>query len=350
MRRARILTKNPQFWDVISGCGVSEIPDVQANPAYYFYIKEGQYVAATEYVDGRTYYKFYKYYPATPTQEEVEASIKSLTYFWKVDEEHYENVTSWDPDKDYYTYEVKVNDIDTALTYLINQYYLKKDGESGEEEGGSRAIFREGGNLTSAKSEAELRVAVKAFILSKIPLDAIVNLNTQFGQYVPYVLLGIIVLFCLPWGWFALVSIIRTFRKSKCWTRPGIIIFGAFIQLILGIVITYGLQYALPYVGELVPQAKPYIGMFSIDLRFGCLIASFVYLGVAAMTLIYWIIRRPMKFQYNMEKRIGWHTRLPKRPREPKPVRQPIVKGAPRQPKPTRKPKYLIPRDSDEYY
>ena len=51
-----------------------------------------------------------------------------------------------------------------------------------------------------------------------------------------------------------------------------------------------------------------------------------------------------------MEKRIGWHTRLPKRPREPKPVRQPIVKGAPRQPKPTRKPKYLIPRDPDEYY
>ena len=279
----------------------SEIPDVQANPAYYFYIKEGQYVAATEYVEGTTYYKFYKYYPVTPTEEEVTSSIKSLTYFWKVDEENYVNVTSWDPDKDYYIYEVKVNDIDTALTYLINQYYLKKDGEEG---GGSRAIVREGETLTSAKSEAELREAVKAFILSKIPLDSIVALDARFGQYVPYVLLGIIILFCLPWGWFALVSLIRTFRKNKCWTRPGIIIFGAFIQLILGIVLTYGIKYAIPLIANVVPQIQPYIGMFEIDLRFGCLIASFIYLGVFAASIAYWIIAHRVKVEYRFEKQL----------------------------------------------
>ena len=285
----------------------AELPDVEANPAFYFYIKEGQYVAATQYVEGTTYYKFYKYYPATPTEEEVTTSIKSLTYFWKVDEENYVNVTYWDAEKDYYTYEVKVNDIDTALTYLINQYYLKKDGESGE--GGSRALVREGSTLTTAKSEAELREAVRAFILSKIPLEAIVNLNTQFGQYVPYVLLGIIILFCLPWGWFALISLIRTFRKRKCWTRPGIIIFGAFIQLILGIVVTYGLKYAIPMVGNLVPQAKPYLDLFSIDLRFGCLIASFVYLGVFVMSIVYWIIARRVKVEYRFEKQLQRYER-----------------------------------------
>ena len=112
----------------------------------------------------------------------------------------------------------------------------------------------------------------------------------------------------------------------------------------------YGWKYFYPILAGKIPQLAKLSNTVNLDIRTGCLIPSFVYLGVAAMTLIYWIIRRPMKFQYKMEKRIGWHTRLPKRPREPKPVRQPIVKGAPRQPKPTRKPKYLIPRDPDEYY
>lgn len=286
-----------------------DLGEVEANPAYYFHIKGGEYVAATEYVAGETYYRFYKYYPASPSEEQVSSSIKSLTYFWKIDEENYVNVTSWDAEKDYYIYQVKVNDIDTALTYLINQYYLKKDGESSEEQSESRAVVREGGSLTTAKSEAELRAAVKEFILSKIPLDMIVTLNSQFGQYVPYVLLGIIVLFCLPWGWFALISLIRTFRKKKCWTRPGIIIFGAFIQLILGIVVTYGLKYAIPMVGNVVPEAKPYLDLFSIDLRFGCLVASFVYLGVFVMSIAYWIIARRVKVEYRFDKQLDRYER-----------------------------------------
>lgn len=282
----------------------SELPQVEINPANYFIEKDGEFVEATAYVEGTDYYKYYEHYEVTPSQEEVASSIKSLTYFWKVDEENYTNVTHWDPEKDYYTYEVKVNDIDTALTYLLNQYLGGKDEQSNE--GGSRAIVRaEEVNLGTTQSEAELRDLLKKFIIEKIPLDAIVNLNSQFGQYVPYVLLGIIVLFCLPWGWFALVSLIRTFRKRKCWTRPGIIIFGAFIQLILGIFVTYGLQYAIPLIGNAFPEAKPYLDMVSIDIRFGCLIASFVYLGVFVMSIFYWIIAHRVKVEYKFDKQLA---------------------------------------------
>ena len=296
------------YMNVYEPCDDSDISDIQANPSYYYYIKGGEYVVAQEYQEGVQYYVFHRYAECTPTEEEVTLSIKSLTYFWKIDEENYENVTHWDADKDYYIYEVKVNDIDTALTYLINEYYLKSNGGSEGGEGGSRAIVR-AEETSSTKSEEELRAAVREFILNKIPLDSIVKINDQFGKYVPYVLLGIIVLFALPWGWFALISLIRTFRRRKCWTRPGIIIFWAFLQLILGLVLTYGLKYAIPLVANVVPQIKPYVGMLSIDIRFGCLIASFIYLGVLVSAIAYWIIAHGVKVEYKFDKQLAKYER-----------------------------------------
>ena len=294
------------YESIYVACEDSEIPAIMEHPEKYYYKDGDKYVVGNVYQEGVQYYKFYKYHPSTPTEGQITSSIKSKTYFWKIDEEHYENVTHWDPEKDYYSYEVKVNDIDTALTYLITQYYLGGDSSGKEsEEGGSRAIVREGEALNSTQSEAELREAIRSLILQKIPLDRIVALNDQFGKYVPYALLGVIVLFALPWGWFALISLIRTFRKNKCWTRPRVILLGAFIQLILGIVLTYGLQYALPLIASKVPQVKTVTDIVSIDIRFSCLIASFIYLGVFVMSIFYWIIARKVKVEYKFDKQLA---------------------------------------------
>ena len=251
--------------------------------------------------------------------------------------------TSYDPNATYYTVDKVVNDIDTAMAALIDSFL---NGGSG---GGKAIIRAEEAKLDSEKEVKSLSENIKDYLYGLIPTNVSERAGAV-GEKAPFVLLAIIFLFALPWLWFAIVTIIRTISNRKVWTRPMIVLFWDFPQMFFGIILTYGSKYIIPFLAERIEALQEYTNSFNFDLRTGCLIPSFVYLGVAAMTIVYWIIRRPLKVQYKLEKRIGYHTRLPKRPREPKPVREPKVKGAPRQPKPVRKPKYLIPRDPDEFY
>lgn len=282
-----------------------------------------------------------------PTQTDVEEDIakeneKDRIYYVLDENNNPILPTSYDSSVLYYTVEKVVNDLDTAMAALIDSFL---NGSSS----GGRKLLRAEEAVEASNQPKSISENIKDYLYNMIPSNVTESAGVV-GEKAPFILLALIAIFALPWVWFTLVTVLRTVRPLKCWTRPMIILFWCLPQLILGLGLTYGIKYIFPLLAERIQALNDYANSFNFDVRTGCLIPSFVYLGVAAMTLIYWIIRRPMKFQYKMEKRIGWHTRLPKRPREPKPVRQPIVKGAPRQPKPTRKPKYLIPRDPDEYY
>lgn len=239
-----------------------------------------------------------------PSQEEVEADIaledQSARQYYILDGNGDPVLpTAYDSSATYWKIKKVVNDIDSAMDALISGFL---GGNSGE--GDSRAITRaEDAQLQSnAESEDSLKESIKAYLMKLIPTN-VSESSGQIGEKAPYILLAVVVLFALPWGWFALVTLFRTLRKNKCWTRPGIVIWGALLQVILGVVLTYGTKFAWPYIASRVEALKEYANSIDFDLRTGCLIPSFIWLGIAVSAIPYWIIRRPLKTRYKLIKR-----------------------------------------------
>ena len=247
---------------------------------------------------------------------------------------------AYDSSATYYTVEKVVNDIDAAMAALMDSFL------NGSGSGSGKAVMREEeAKLDSEKESKSMTDSIKDYLYSMIPSN-ITSSTGKVGENAPYILLALIALFALPWAWFALVTILRTLRRTKCWTRPMIVLFWCFPQLIFGIGLTYGTKYIFPYLAERIQGFSDYANSFNFDIRTGCLIPSFVYLGVFAMTILYWIVRRPMKVQYKMEKRVGRGSRRPRQPRQPKQPKEKRVPGEPRKPRQPRQP--LIPYD-DQY-
>ena len=218
---------------------------------------------------------------------------------------------SYDSSVTYYTIKKVVNDIDTAMATLIDSFLngssssnnnsTDQNGSEEPENSEERALVREG-ELKSEQSEDSLQESLRTYLLKYIP-ENISEKSGSLATYAPYILLGLVILFALPWAWFAFVTLIRTLRKDKCWTRPGIIIWGALLQVVLGFVLTYGTKYYWPYIANRVAVLKDFANAINFDIRTGCLIPSFVYLGVFAMTIPYLILRRPLKKRWKLEKR-----------------------------------------------
>ena len=246
------------------------------------------------------------YQPVESIPEDFNDTLESTKYYIMVDGE-LQKATHYDPNVEYYTSEATVKDIDSALVALINQYLLQKDpnsSQNGESEE-SRAIKREStGPLTNTKSKEELNAALKEFAYKYIPLDKISSVNDSAGKYVPIALLAIVGLVAFPWVLLALVTLIRTLRRDKVWTKPWIVIVLAFPQLIFGLVITYGLKYGLPYAAKFVEILQKVLDAgVSANISTLCLIPSFVYLGVIAYSIVYMFFAHGAKVQYKLRRR-----------------------------------------------
>ena len=240
-----------------------------------------------------------------PTEEEVVADLakeESERIYYVLDANGNPVLPdSYDTSATYYTVEKVVNDIDTALTTLVDS--LLNKGESND----NRAIVRaEEPHVDSQNEPKSISENIKAYLYGMIPQN-ITEKAGVVGQKAPFILLALIALFALPWVWFALVTFVRTFRRDKCWTRPMIILFWCLPQVIFGLGLTYSLNYLFPYFASKIDALKDYANSVNFDIRTGCLIPSFVYLGVAAMTLVYWIIRSPLKRQYKILKHFGYY-------------------------------------------
>ena len=236
-----------------------------------------------------------------PTQEQVEADIaieneKNRVYYILDGNGEPVLPTEYSSEATYYTVNKVVNDIDTAMETLIAGFL---DGNSGS--GDNRAVVRAEEQLQSAESEDSLNEAIRAYLENIIPTN-ISERTGQIGEKAPYILLGVVALFALPWAWFAIVTLIRTLRKQKCWTRLGIVIWGALLQVILGVGLTYGAKYAWPAIASRIDTLKEYANAINFDIRTGCLIPSFIWLGIAISAIPYWIIRRPLKTRYKLMK------------------------------------------------
>ena len=237
-----------------------------------------------------------------PTQEEVELDIakenqNDRIYYVLDGEGNPVLPTEYNSSVSYYTVTKTVNDIDTAMTTLIESFL---NGTAGE----SRAVVktREEVGKTAEENDDALKNAIKEYLLKLIPQNISEKTGT-IGAKAPYIFLGIVALFALPWVWFAALTLFRTFRKHKCWTGLGIVIWGAFIQVVLGIVLTFASVRVWPALASRVDALKEYANSINMDLRTGCLIPSMIWIGIAITAIPYWIIRRPLIRRYKLLKR-----------------------------------------------
>ena len=255
--------------------------------------------AKTLYVKGVDEEGVETYIKVTEAITDFNDTLVSSSFFIKVEEDYVAAKYPFSDSTTYYASQASINDIDTALLALLNQYLLKKEGGSD-----GKAITR-AEPLLSAKSQDEIKAALQEFIMTKfIPMDKIEEFSNRYGKMAPYILLIIVLLVAFPWALFALVTLIRTFRKYKCWTKPWIVIVLAFPQLFFGFILTYGAKYALDIAGDKVELIRKLLdsGM-TVNISTLCLVPSFVYLAVFAYTFIYIICAHGVKRQYKFRKR-----------------------------------------------
>ena len=254
-----------------------------------------QYKAETEY---------YELHLVEVTSDQYYETAGSNKYFVKNAAEELVQAKIYDSTAKYYIKTKVVNDVDTALANLIEQYLGGNKSEESQENTGSRMLVRAEGESNSEDSKAKVEAALKEYLYKVIPFDTIYGVTEKADAYSTYIALGIIGLAVFPWLLFAFITLLRTLRIKKIWTKPWVVFVFAFPQLILGFVVTYGLKYALPFVQRFLPQnVVEYMQGLSVDVRMGCLAASFVYLAFIPLTIIYAIIAHRCKVEYKFEKR-----------------------------------------------
>ena len=266
------------------------------------------------------------YIACSPTKAQVEADIQKAAeaeadpdktynqiYYVKV-EENYVKATAWDSETQYYKEDITVNDVNGALSLLLDEMLNGKKSDSSSNQSSepqpaesSRTQVRE--SESEIKSEKEIRDVLAKYIDKYLPRAKIESFSASIGTKGPLILLGVLLVFLLPWAWFALVTLIRTLSPRKIWTRTGIIFFWAIPQVILGLVLTYGLKYGLQIAGDRIPLIKSIAEQIGLNIRFSCLIPSFIYLGMIPVTIIYLMLAHPFKVQYKFERRMDTYER-----------------------------------------
>lgn len=247
-----------------------------------------------------------------PTVDQVKkaaSSEKEPNYYLK-DGDNYVRVAEFsqevydDPSTVYYKEELKVNDVDQALALMIASFNSSSSNGSGSGSSDARrATYR--AELSATSSKEELRQAISDYLYVAFHLDTLDQFTLKYTNYIPWVLLGVIILFALPWLMLFIKSLVGVFRKDKFWVHPVLFLLVTWPQLILGIVLTYGWKHISPLVIAKWPQVAEYLNMFTIDVRTGCLIPAFVFCAFAVMAIPYLIIVRPFRRARKLKRKYG---------------------------------------------
>ena len=281
----------------------AELEEAAANRHFVIKTEEGFAFPEDVVVGGHYYYKE----AVSVTKAEYYETAGSTKYKVKITEptESYVYAKEYSSTDEYFMDTKIVNSVDDALSKLIEQMLggggSSESGESGEP---SKAKFRAEGDSQKSTQE-ELEAAIKEYLYKLLPLDTIYGFTETADQYSTYVVLGLIGLMVFPWALFALVTLIRTLRREKCWTKPWIVFVFAFLQVIFGIVLTYGTKYAMPLISKYIPQVGTILEDTGLALmiKTGCLIPSFIYCGMIPFTIVYIIFAHRLKVDYKLKKR-----------------------------------------------
>ena len=280
----------------------------------YFTLSGGNYVRATKYDENTTYY-LRTFTLEHPIADEYNATKKNYKYYIQVGDAYELAPKTYDSEAQYYVYGTFVNDIDTALSNLISQMLGDNSSSNSSNEETPNTEFRMSVRAGGEKSKEEIEKALRDFLNKMIPFDRVYEATKVADQYAVYALAGLVALFAFPWVIFALLTLVRTLKRQKCWTKPSIVIVLAFPQLILGIVLTYGMKYLMPFLGDKIEIVNTINQSLTLGVRTGCLIPSFVYCGVFILTIPYIFFARPLKVEYKFEKRYARMVRFEQKER-----------------------------------
>ena len=129
-------------------------------------------------------------------------------------------------------------------------------------------------------------------------------INEVFDKYGLYVFIFLLVLMA-PWALFALLTLIRTFRIRKCWTKTWIVFFFAALQLILGVGLFLLTSKFIPLFTKFIREGliKTIVSSSSFTITTSSFIPSIVYLMFIPLTIIYVILAHKIKKDYKEYKR-----------------------------------------------
>lgn len=220
--------------------------------------------------------------------------------------------------------EGNIKPIDGAIDGLLCDLLDQMLG-SGEESGGEESTkTEEEGNpveeekgeepptklrITRGETETEendLKEKIRTLINDKLSGLDIPGKVADFGLYL-FLALGV---FAVPWALFALLTILRTIRKRKCWTKPWIVFTFSFITLILGVGLTLATGKLLPTIQEKIPQIGEMmekLPQFSLSIKTFAYMPSIVYLICIPVAIVYAIISHKVKKEFKQYKREKRH-------------------------------------------
>ena len=227
--------------------------------------------------------------------------------------------------------QIVVTDIATALITILDNINGATDNGSGDEHINSeeekpveeekpenleepteqliKKVMRdETTPATDPSKEEELKQKVTEFIKGLIPFDIENPDIFSLNGIMPYVLLGVILLGIFPWALFAVLTIIRTIRKKKCWTKPWVVFFFGFTQLIFGIGLTlvfkFGTPLVMQYAGAAIPaEYASMLGGLNVAFQTAAFIPSIIYLAMIPVTIVYMIFAHGVKKEFKQFKK-----------------------------------------------
>lgn len=178
-----------------------------------------------------------------------------------------------------------------------------------------RRVTRDGAQEQG--QDQDIEKLVRDFVdplIAKLPLDSITNINLDemigIANMTMYAYLGLCLLASLPWLLFFIFTLVRTLRKRKCWAKPWFIFVFAFLELILGAGLYFGLKYGLTFAldkfGGMLPIPEEYAGLLagiSISFKMHCLWAGIVYLAMIPYTIVYMVFAHGAKKEYKIWKK-----------------------------------------------
>lgn len=199
----------------------------------------------------------------------------------------------------------KINGDDSDLNSIMN--YANSSVEEAENEGSettrpaTRLLLKEEAEVPAKAGATDQEVEDKLVEVLTNKLGVVTEVFEKYGLYVFTFLLVLMA----PWALFALLTIIRTFRKRKCWTKVWFVFLLSVIQLVLGAGLFLLTTKFIPMLANFVPEGliRTIVTSSSFSIKTSSLIPSFIYLAFIPLTIVYMIVRHKAKKEFKQYKK-----------------------------------------------
>lgn len=197
-----------------------------------------------------------------------------------------------------------INDVDAAIDELLATFLDGlMNGDSSSDPATKAAPIRVLADDGSEEQESKLNAKIREFLTQKIEEFNINGIVEQFW-FVPLIItFGLM----LPWLIFILITLIRTLRKKKVWTKSWVIFVFAILQVVFGLALYIATASFTTQILDIIPlpdnPAIEIVRASSLSIQTSTFIPSILYLVMIPMTIVYMVLAHKVKKDYKSEKK-----------------------------------------------